>query len=94
MHPGARPPADAVLLVERKKAESLMPGMWELPQIEADGVDGPWLKLRHSITVTDYTVRVRQGPAGISTKSLGKTSLFGSGSCIVPEFGFDSLFLS
>jgi len=55
--------ADRVLLVEREKGESLMPGMWELPQIEADGVDESWLRLRHSITVTDYTVRVKQGPA-------------------------------
>jgi A/G-specific adenine glycosylase len=53
---------DAILLVERGKSESLMPGMWELPLIDGDGVDGSWLKLRHSITVTDYTVRVRQGP--------------------------------
>jgi A/G-specific adenine glycosylase len=54
--------ANRVLLVERGKGESLMPGMWELPQIDADGVDGSWLRLRHSITVTDYTVRVKQGP--------------------------------
>jgi A/G-specific adenine glycosylase len=56
---------DAVLLVKRAKSESLMPGMWELPRIEGNGVDGSWLKLRHSITVTDYTVRVKQGPAGV-----------------------------
>jgi len=56
---------DAVLLVERAKHESLMPGMWELPQIEGNGVDGSWMKLKHSITVTDYAVRVKRGPAGI-----------------------------
>jgi A/G-specific adenine glycosylase len=56
---------DAVLLVERAQSESQMPGMWELPRIEGNGVDGSWLRLRHSITVTDYTVRVRQGPAGV-----------------------------
>ncbi len=56
---------DAVLLVERAKTESLMPGMWELPRIEGNGVDGAWMKLKHSITVTDYTVRVKQGPAGV-----------------------------
>jgi A/G-specific adenine glycosylase len=54
---------ESVLLVERAKSESLLPGMWELPQIEGDGVDGSWLKLRHSITVTDYTVRVKRGAA-------------------------------
>ncbi len=56
---------DAVLLVERAKHESLMPGMWELPRIEGNGVDGSWMKLKHSITVTDYTVRVKHGPAGV-----------------------------
>ena len=56
---------DAVLLVERAKHESLMPGMWELPRIEGNGVDGSWMKLRHSITVTDYTVRVKQGASGV-----------------------------
>lgn len=56
---------DAVLLVERAKHESLMPGMWELPRIEGNGVDGSWMKLKHSITITDYTVRVKQGPAGV-----------------------------
>ena len=53
--------ADAVRLVERPKSESLMPGMWELPQIEGNGVDSSWMKFRHSITVTDYTVRVKRG---------------------------------
>ncbi len=55
----------SVLLVERAKSESLMPGMWELPRIEGNGVDGSWIKLRHSITITDYTVRVKQGSAGV-----------------------------
>jgi A/G-specific adenine glycosylase len=63
---------DAVLLVERAKSESLMPGMWELPRIEGNGVDGSWLKLRHSITVTDYTVRVKQGPAGVKGRWIHK----------------------
>jgi A/G-specific adenine glycosylase len=56
---------DAVLLVERAKSESLMPGMWELPRIEGNGVDESWMKLKHSITVTDYTVRVKQGAADV-----------------------------
>jgi A/G-specific adenine glycosylase len=56
----------SVLLVQRPMHASLMPGMWELPEIKAsDGwqiKDAPaWLTLRHSITVTDYVVRVRQG---------------------------------
>jgi A/G-specific adenine glycosylase len=48
----------SIFLVQRSKAATLMPGMWELPEIA--GADGttPHLSLRHSITVTDYVVRV------------------------------------
>jgi A/G-specific adenine glycosylase len=49
---------DAVLLVRRKASESLMPGMWELPPVSWCDSDQPLFSLRHSITVTDYTVRV------------------------------------
>jgi len=38
-----------------------MPGMWELPEVESmNGLSRPVFTLRHSITVTDYTVRVWQ----------------------------------
>ena len=49
----------AVFLVQRGRDARLMPGMWELPQMERP-VDQatPFLTVRHSITVTDYTVRV------------------------------------
>jgi A/G-specific adenine glycosylase len=48
-----------VLLVQRARSESLMPGMWELPERKAiDATGEPHLTLRHSITVTNYTVRV------------------------------------
>ena len=58
-------------LVQRARDASLMPGMWELPELNvtsrAKGCGhskgGPCLTLRHSITVTDYTVRVFQQPA-------------------------------
>ena len=50
----------AVRLVRRTKLASLMPGMWELPEIEPNGHE-PWLTLKHSITVTDYTVHVTRG---------------------------------
>ena len=59
----------AVFLVERPKHASLMPGMWELPEIPGhNGTAKAWLTLRHSITVTDYLVRVARCPApqGIS----------------------------
>ena len=83
----------SVFLVQRPKDASLMPGMWELPELEepsgANGRptapkalanptqeqvprhfrnEGPLLTLRHSITTTDYTVRVwprdADGPSG------------------------------
>jgi A/G-specific adenine glycosylase len=48
-----------VLLVQRARDASLMPGMWELPERSAiDPTGKPLLRLRHSITVTNYTVRV------------------------------------
>jgi A/G-specific adenine glycosylase len=65
-----------VFLVQRARDLRLMPGMWELPETEppsppkkrvsrANGKIGgrttqPSFILRHSITVTDYTVRVWQ----------------------------------
>jgi A/G-specific adenine glycosylase len=48
-----------VFLVVRPRHASLMPGMWELPQIEAPGEHAkPAFTVKHSITTTDYTVRV------------------------------------
>jgi A/G-specific adenine glycosylase len=66
-----------VYLVRRRAGESLMPGMWELPQIPNGGphlpvvgkcgssnnVLPPDFTLRHSITVTDHTVHVCRVPA-------------------------------
>jgi A/G-specific adenine glycosylase len=54
----------AVYLVQRPPDAQLMPGMWELPQFEATEKRNPPadFSLRHSITVTDYTVRVRRLP--------------------------------
>ncbi len=54
----------SIFLVQRPKHASLMPGMWELPEIEGNEALGQAsFTLRHSITVTDYTVHVMQGPA-------------------------------
>jgi A/G-specific adenine glycosylase len=47
-----------VLLVQRNKNESLLPGMWELPSLPAGARAKRLLSLRHSITVTDYQVDV------------------------------------
>lgn len=49
----------AILLVQRPQDASLMPEMWELPEwTSPNGSHQTVLTLRHSITVTDYTVRV------------------------------------
>jgi A/G-specific adenine glycosylase len=54
----------SIFLVQRPKYASLMPGMWELPEITGDGVQGlSSLTFRHSITVTNYIVHVVSCPA-------------------------------
>ncbi len=47
-----------VLLRQRPQYASLMAGMWELPECSAGNRAKPMLKLRHSITTTDYSVLV------------------------------------
>ena len=62
-----------------------MPGMWELPEIAGQsGTAKAWLTLRHSITVTDYLVRVARCPAPqgtsgswISQRRVAKLALTG-----------------
>ncbi len=58
--------ADSVLLIQRPKDESLMPGMWELPQVPNTS-DSPLFSLSHSITVTNFAVRVTA-----STRATGQ----------------------
>lgn len=50
----------AILLRRRELNLSLMPGMWELPEAKDQAKNGkePVLRLRHSITTTDYSVLV------------------------------------
>ncbi len=65
-----------VFLVQRARNASLMPGMWELPEMA--GVKGatPIFTLRHSITVTNYTVRVWQNvPSGVDGKWISPERL-------------------
>jgi len=51
----------AIFMIQRPKTATLMPGMWELPETSStNGATEAWLTLRHSITVTDYVVRVMQ----------------------------------
>jgi A/G-specific adenine glycosylase len=49
-----------VLLEQRPLSASLMPGMWELPEvaIQPDDHDRVEISLRHAITVTNYRVQV------------------------------------
>jgi A/G-specific adenine glycosylase len=58
-----------IFLVQRPRDARLMAGMWELPEVEASAMAGNGksrthsqipFTLRHSITVTDYTVSVWQ----------------------------------
>lgn len=52
-----------VFLGQRPKDASLMAGMWELPECNGSQNSGqPIVKLKHSITVTDYTVLVFREP--------------------------------
>uniref|UniRef100_A0A7V4XR90 Adenine DNA glycosylase n=1 Tax=Acidobacterium capsulatum TaxID=33075 RepID=A0A7V4XR90_9BACT len=53
-------PRTAILMTQRSAQESQMPGLWELPVIDPEGLaeDGILLTLRHSITNTNYYVTV------------------------------------
>ena len=53
----------SVLLRQRSRDESLMAGMWELPETSRPNDQAePIFTVKHSITVTDYTVHVWAGP--------------------------------
>src|SRR6266550_3016607 len=59
----------SVFLIHRTQHSSLMPGMWELPEIpSANGSGDSWITVRHSITTTDYLVRVVKGRAPDGTQ--------------------------
>ena len=50
---------DSVFLIQRRADQSLMAGMWELPAVDSPVRSSEVLfRVRHSITVTDYTVSV------------------------------------
>ncbi len=74
-----------VFLIRRPTDASLMPGMWELPELTIrNGSGSPSFTLRHSITVTDYTVRVwhaavpaRVDGKWIPTGRVGQAALTG-----------------
>jgi A/G-specific adenine glycosylase len=65
-----------VFLVQRERDASLMPGMWELPEMESVNGATPLFTLRHSITVTNYTVRVWQNvSSGVAGKWIPRERL-------------------
>jgi len=76
-----------VLLERRGDESSLMPGMYELPPLPMDAVEGrePILRVRHSITNTNYYVEIyahdralrRAVPAAKETLSWQPTSKLG-----------------
>ena len=49
-----------MLLTQRPPGASLMAGMWELPSLAPEAINGnaPLVRVRHSITDTDYRVTV------------------------------------
>jgi A/G-specific adenine glycosylase len=54
--------AGSVLLVQRDKQDSLMPGMWELPELKSyTSAEVRLFSVKHSITITDFTVHVVNG---------------------------------
>jgi A/G-specific adenine glycosylase len=73
----------SIRLQQRAKEHSLMPGMWELPELESvESSAPPLLRLRHSITTTDYTVFVHAAEkAGtgrwVPLRSVGRLPLTG-----------------
>jgi A/G-specific adenine glycosylase len=51
-----------VFMIKRPPDARLMPGMWELPEVaESNKIGDPFIRLRHSITITDLEVMVTQG---------------------------------
>jgi A/G-specific adenine glycosylase len=86
----------SILLRQRNKQSSLMPGMWELPEIKPMRNEGklPLLKLRHSITTTDYTVfvhdeprKIRPGDRWVPLRSMDSLPLTGLTRKIIQGLG-------
>lgn len=64
-----------LLLQRRSGRESLMPGMWELPQLKVAPEAAATMKVRHSITTTDWTVEVFESGAPQGKRSLQWTPM-------------------
>jgi len=83
-----------VFLVQRPRDTSLMADMWELPEIPHPGDHAkPTFTVHHSITVTDYTVRVWRIDASessgqwIAKERLSKVALTGLARKILRKAG-------
>jgi A/G-specific adenine glycosylase len=69
---------DAVLLAQRPAGAALMPGMWELPEIQRTPAVKADFRLRHSITNTDYDVGIfRVALRGPDAKTQASTARLG-----------------
>jgi A/G-specific adenine glycosylase len=71
--------ATEVLLERRAEDVSLMPGMYELPPLPQDAVEGrePLLRVRHAITNTNYYVQVfaAKGPGDRGLRRAVRNSM-------------------
>ncbi len=65
---GVQVSGERILLSLRPKNLSLMPAMWELPKLNSTRGLKPRLAVRHSITDTDYAVKVFILPPGMRPK--------------------------
>jgi A/G-specific adenine glycosylase len=83
----------SVLLRQRPAGSSLMPSMWELPEMAGPKSAKPVFELRHSITTTDYSVLVFAGcrplPAGrwVSLRKVKRMALTGLTGKILRQAG-------
>ena len=59
---------DRVFLIQRKRNDSLMASMWELPECGGAQAGYPLMTLKHAITVTDFVVKVFAGDAPEQTR--------------------------
>jgi A/G-specific adenine glycosylase len=82
----------AVWLVRRSKSLALMPGMWELPEIVANG-QARAAELKHSILQTDFRVAVylvdktAEGGRWINSSRLPGMALTGLARKVLRHFG-------
>jgi A/G-specific adenine glycosylase len=83
--------ADKVLLRQRPKTSSLMAGMWELPEMVKSNGQIPLMRLKHSITTTDYAVAVYAGDSKdgkwVSLRGVEKLALTGLSRKILRALG-------